>query len=115
MVFLVLGTIKTSKAQWHWNMESSHLSPDLQRAPPDVLLTSAALLAVIMSAHGRAAGHLQTDTKEKHCSLLSILLFSFSTHRHTHFSLKSRRGAAARHDSCLRTAQASSPAKQEEG
>lgn len=81
LVFFVWGIINTSKAHWHWNMESSHLSTDLQTGPPDLLLTSAALLAVIMSAHSRAAGHLQTDTRKKHCSLLSILLFSFYTHR----------------------------------
>lgn len=113
LVFFVLGIINTSKAHWHWNVESSHLSTDLQTAPPDLLLTSAALLAVIMSAHSRAAGHLRTDTRKKHCSLLSILLFS--SYKHTCFSLKSRRGAEARHDSFLRTAQASSPAKREEG
>lgn len=81
LVFLVLGITNTSKAHQHWDMESSHLSADLQTAPPDLLLTSAALLAVIMSAHSRAAGHLQTDTRKKHCSLLSILLFSFYTHK----------------------------------
>lgn len=82
LVFFVLGIINTSKA--HWHRESSHLSRDLQTAPPDLLLTSAALLAVIMSAHSRAAGHLQTDTRKRHCSLLSILLFSFYTHTFLH-------------------------------
>lgn len=63
-------------------MESSHLSVDLQTLLSVLLLTSAALLAVIMSAHSRAAGHLQADTKKRHCSVLSILLAFANTHMH---------------------------------
>lgn len=80
--FSLLGIINTSEAPHHWNMESSHLSTDLQTLLSDLLLASSTLLAVIMSTHSWAAGHLQTDTRKRHCSVLSIFFSSFHTHAH---------------------------------
>lgn len=64
-------------------MESSHLSTDLQTLLSDLLLTSATLLAVIMSAHSRAAGHLQTDRHKEEALLCAQHPSLFLLHKHT--------------------------------